>query len=91
MAGKGDRKGALRIVKEVRTAEDRTEPAVLIASIYAQLGMADEMFEWLDRAVAVKSTPIYIAVIGLEFAPYTSDPRYRKFLESTGLPHPARA
>jgi len=91
MAGKGDRQAALEIVKKVRVAEERTEPAVLVASIYAQLGMADEMFEWLDRAVAVKSTPIYVAVISFEFAPYMTEPRYHRFLDSIGLPHLARS
>ncbi|MGH9590338.1 MAG: winged helix-turn-helix domain-containing tetratricopeptide repeat protein [Terracidiphilus sp.] len=91
LAGNGDREGALRMVEEVRKAEDRTEPAVLIASIYGQLGMPDEMFEWLDRAIEVKCTPIYVAVISLEFAPYFSDPRFHRFLGSIGLSHLRRA
>ena len=61
LAAKGDRQRALDIVKKVRAAEDRTEPAVLMAAIYASLGLAAEMYEWLERAVALKSTPIYIA------------------------------
>ncbi len=91
MAGKGDREGALEMIKKVRAAEERTEPAVLVASIYAGLGMPDEMFEWLDRAVAVKSTPIYIPAIAPEFAPYRTDPRYHRFLGSIGLSHLARS
>ena len=63
LAGKGERQRALNIVKKVRAAGERTEPAVLIAAIYASLGLAAEMYEWLERAVAVKSTPIYIAAI----------------------------
>lgn len=91
LAGKGDRNGALGMLEKVRVAEDRTEPAILIAGTYARLRMADEMFACLQRAVAAKSTPIYIGVISSEFAPYFSDPRYQKFLKSIGLPHPARA
>src|ERR1700733_10706351 len=52
-AVKGDRQLALDIVNKVRAAEDRTEPAVLIASIYARLGLATEMYEWLERAFAL--------------------------------------
>ena len=90
LAGKGDRQRALNIVKKVRVAGERTEPAVLIAAIYAKLGLAAEMYEWLERAVAVKSTPIYITVISNEFDPYRADARFHKFLASIGLSHLAR-
>jgi TolB-like protein/lipoprotein NlpI len=88
---KGDRQRALDIVNKVQAAEDRTEPAVLIAVIYARLGLATEMYEWLERAFALKSTPIYIAVLSEEFRPYRTDPRYHSFLASIGLSHLARA
>ena len=91
LAGKGDRDGALKMVERVRTAENRTEPAVIIACVYARLGMADELFEWLERAAVVKSTPIYISVITYEFYPYFSDPRFHRFLASIGLPQRGRA
>jgi TolB-like protein/Flp pilus assembly protein TadD len=90
LAGKGERQRALDIVKKVRVAGERTEPAVLIAAIYAKLGLAAEMYEWLERAVAVKSTPIYITVISNEFDPYRADARFHKFLASIGLSHLAR-
>ena len=77
--------------KRLRAAEDRTEPAVLVPTIYASLGIADEMYEWLERAVALKSTPIYIAVLTEEFRPYRTDPRYHAFLASIGLSHLARS
>jgi tetratricopeptide (TPR) repeat protein len=84
-AAKGDRQRALDIVNKVRAAEDRTEPAVLIADIYARLGLATEMYEWLERAFALKSTPIYIVVLSEAFRPYRTDPRYHDFLASIGL------
>lgn len=90
-AAKGDRQRALDIVNEVRAAEDRTEPAVLIAGIYASLGLATEMYEWLERAFALKSTPIYVVVLSEEFRAYRTDPRYHSFLTSIGLSHLARA
>jgi TolB-like protein/lipoprotein NlpI len=90
LAGKGERQHALNIVKKVRVAGEKTEPAVLIAAIYAKLGLAAEMYEWLERAVAVKSTPIYITVISNEFDPYRADARFHRFLASIGLMHMAR-
>jgi TolB-like protein/Tfp pilus assembly protein PilF len=90
-AGKGDRQRALKILNEVKAAEDRTEPAVLIASIYAALGLADEMFECLERAIALKASPLYIVVLSEEFKSYRSVPRFQEFLVSIGLSHLACA
>ncbi len=90
VAAKGDRAGALAIVQELIAAESRTGPAVLIATVYAKLKLANEMYQWLERGVTLKSTPIYLAVLMQEFHPYRSDPRYHRFLESIGLSHLAR-
>jgi TolB-like protein/Tfp pilus assembly protein PilF len=89
-AALGDRQRALRIVKRVIAAEDRTEPAILVASIYAGLGDAAPMFKWLERAVARRSTPIYIALVNAEFHPYKTDPRFHHFLDSVGLSNLAK-
>jgi tetratricopeptide (TPR) repeat protein len=85
-AATGHQQDALGIMERVAAAEGRTEPAVLVASIYAGLGDASQMFEWLQRAVERRSTPIYIALISWEFRPYASDPRFHNFLGSIGLP-----
>jgi TolB-like protein/Tfp pilus assembly protein PilF len=90
LAGKGDRKNAIAMVKKTQVLGEKCEPAIVIACIYARLGMANEMFEWLERAVAVKSTPIYIPLISVEFHPYETDTRYHGFLASIGLSHRAR-
>jgi tetratricopeptide (TPR) repeat protein len=89
-AAKGDRQRALAIVQELIAAESRTEPAIMIAVVYARLKLANEMYQWLERGVAVKSTPIYLGVLQQEFHPYRADPRYHRFLESIGLSHLAR-
>jgi TolB-like protein/Flp pilus assembly protein TadD len=83
----GDRQGALRIMKKVIAADNITEPAILVASIYANLGDADEMFEWLRRAVEQRSVPIYIALFDKNFWPYECDPRFLSFLTTLGLSH----
>ena len=87
LAANGDHQGALDMVDKVKAAESRTEPAVLIASIYAKLGLVEEMYKWLDRAIAMKSTPIYIAVLDGEMHAYRSDARFHRFLASIGLSH----
>ncbi len=90
LAAKGERQHAIDLIERLRAAEDRTEPAVLVATIYATLKMADEMYWWLEHAVAVKSTPIYIALLNLEFEHYRMEPRFRAFLSSIGLSHLSR-
>lgn len=90
LAGKGDRKNALAMVEKTQVLGEKCEPAIVIACIYARLGMTNEMFEWLDRSVAVKSTPIYVPLISVEFRPYETDTRYHRFLASIGLSHMAR-
>jgi TolB-like protein/lipoprotein NlpI len=89
-AADGDRPGALRAMKRVIAAGSKTEPAILVASIYARLGEASQMFEWLDRAVAVKSTPVYLSLFSEEFRPHHTDPRFHRFLASIGLAHLAK-
>jgi TolB-like protein/Flp pilus assembly protein TadD len=90
MAAKGDREYALAVVEELKAAESRTEPAVLMAVVYARLELVNEMFECLERAVAMQSTPIYIVVLSEDFCPYRVDPRYHNFLTSIGLSHLAQ-
>jgi tetratricopeptide (TPR) repeat protein len=90
MGAKGDRSGALKAVERVVAAESRTSPAVLVAIIYARLGDAQQMFDWLSKAVVQKSTPIYLPLITEDFRPYLSDPRFHSFLDSIGLSHLAK-
>ncbi len=86
-AGAGDRQGALKIMKRVVAAETKTEPAILVAHILAKLGEASQMFEWLQRSVEQRSTPIYLVVLSEEFRPFRSDPRFHSILASIGLSH----
>lgn len=87
LAGKGQREAALGIVERLRLAEERSEPAILIAAIYGSLGIPDEMNHWLEHAVRVRSVPLYIPVLSSEYRHYLSDARYRGFLTSIGLTH----
>jgi hypothetical protein len=75
----------------VRAAEERSDPSVLVATVYAALGEIDEMFKWLKKAVDQKSVPLYIVPVSDEFSPYRDDPRYKEFLASVGLQSIGRA
>jgi tetratricopeptide (TPR) repeat protein len=86
MASAGNRGGALEVLMKVKATEDRFEPAILVAIIYAYLDDAPEVFRWLQIAFERKSTPIYLAVLEKAFRKYASDPRYISFVERLGLP-----
>jgi TolB-like protein/Flp pilus assembly protein TadD len=90
-AGAGDRQGALKIMKRVVASGTKGEPAILVAHILAKLGEATQMFEWLQRSVEQRSTPVYLALIHEEFIPFRSDPRFHSFLASIGLSHLAKS
>ena len=86
MASTGNIKGALDILARVRSTTSRYEPALLIACIYAGLGRPSEMFDCLQRAFEGKCGPLYLVLFHKSFRRYRSDPRYRSFTESLGLP-----
>jgi len=90
-AAAGDRPGALMVLELVVAAESRTEPAILVACIYASLGDDSQMFNWLQKAVEKKSTPIYMVFFNECFRKYESDPRFHSFLDSIGLSHRAKS
>jgi tetratricopeptide (TPR) repeat protein len=86
LASAGDRIKALEILEKVKATEDRFEPAVLIAAIYANLDDFDEMMRYLQLAYERKSSPIYIVRFLKCFRRYEPNPRFRAFVASLGLP-----
>ena len=55
-----------------------------VAVTYARLGMADETFLWLDRAVAARDSWLFQLPDPL-WDPVRSDPRFDELLRRTGL------
>jgi len=90
LASAGDRDRALEIMQQLKGTEDRFEPSLLIAAIFAGLDDCDEMLRYLHLAVERKSSPIYIVRLLYCFRRHRPDPRYRAFVASLGLP-PAEA
>jgi TolB-like protein/predicted Zn-dependent protease len=73
----GRREAALgEIERLVALSRERYVPAYDIATIYAALGDADRTFEWLERALAERSTLIVWLPREPVFDRYRSDPRY---------------
>ena len=91
LAAMGNREGALGIIRQVKeTAECRTDPALLLACIYAHLNDADETFACLQKSLEHRCVPLYIFRIDPCFRRYESDPRHADFLRSMGLAHLAK-
>ena len=74
---------AQRLLEEVgREHPDFASP---VATGYARLGMADEAFEWLDRALEERDGGILELRTGPLLQPLRKDPRYVPLLRRIGL------
>ena len=82
-AALGRREEAQRLLEEVgKEHPDFSSP---IAAGYAQLGMADEAFEWLDRALQERDGGVLEVRAGPLFQPLRKDPRFVPLLQRIGL------
>jgi tetratricopeptide (TPR) repeat protein len=77
------REEAQRLLEEVgREHPDFASP---VAAGYARLGMADEAFKWLDRALQERDGGVLELRAGPLFQPLRKDPRYAPLLRRIGL------
>jgi TolB-like protein len=82
-AAQGRREKSQRLLEEVgREHPDFSSP---VAAGYARLGMADEAFEWLDRALLERDGGVLEVRAGPLFQPLRRDPRYLPLLRRIGL------
>ena len=56
-----------------------------VAAGYARLGMAEEAFEWLDRALRERDGGVLELRVGPWFEPLRADPRWKWMLRRVGL------
>ena len=82
-AAQGKREAARQLLEEVgREHPDFASP---VAGGYARLGMNDEAFEWLDRALQERDGGVLEVRAGPLFQPLRRDPRYGPLLQRIGL------
>jgi TolB-like protein/tetratricopeptide (TPR) repeat protein len=82
-ARRNDTRGALAMVDRMVRSK---QPAYDVAVVYALLGIKDDAFRWLDRAITareeyvlgIRSDPFFVALRG--------DPRFEAALRRLGLP-----
>jgi TolB-like protein/Flp pilus assembly protein TadD len=86
-AARGDQAAADEALR-LMIAEQAQENPWRIAVVYAFRREPDKMFEWLDRAYALRD-PRMLNLRSQEFfEPYNSDPRFIALCEKVGLPVP---
>src|SRR5713226_1024923 len=56
------------------------------AADYAELGLKDKAFEWLDKAIDVRNMNMELIKVDERFVPLRSDPRFGDLLRRIGLP-----
>ena len=86
-ADTGDRTGAAATLNRlIALSGGRFDPTLLVAMIYTALGEIDTAFEWVDRAIERRTSPIYLLRLNAMFDGLKGDPRYRSCLLRIGLP-----
>jgi len=79
----GRRRESQRLLEDVgKEHPDFSSP---VAGGYARLGMADEAFVWLDRALQERDGGVLEVRVGPLFQPLRADPRWKPFLRRVGL------
>src|SRR6266446_2077711 len=56
------------------------------AADYAELGLKDKAFEWLDKAIELRNPNMEFINVDERFVPLRSDPRFGDLLRRIGLP-----
>jgi TolB-like protein/DNA-binding winged helix-turn-helix (wHTH) protein len=56
------------------------------AADYAELGLKDKAFEWLDKAIEMRNPNMEFIKVDERFVPLRSDPRFEDLLRRIGLP-----
>jgi TolB-like protein/Flp pilus assembly protein TadD len=84
------RLGKLKAAREVlgmleEVSQSRYMPPYAMALVYAGLGETDAVFEWLDRAHAVRDVHLVFLTVDPKWDPYRADPRLGKLLERCGF------
>jgi TolB-like protein/Flp pilus assembly protein TadD len=83
----GDRDKALKIVQQlILLSKRRYVPPYDIARVYMGLDEKDLAFDWLAKAVADRSIPVYSLKKSWELDSIRSDPRFQDLLRRIGLP-----
>lgn len=82
----GQRGLAWQMVKRLLASSKKTYvPSIAIAMIYMGLGERDQTFEWLEKALQDRETPMVYVKTYPAYDPIREDPRFESLLRRMGL------
>jgi hypothetical protein len=85
--GRAGRPGeALELLAALRRlSEQRYIPPMALALAYAGLRDDERVFEWLEKAAAVRDTHLIYVIVDPKWDPYRRDRRFQRVLRTSGL------
>lgn len=83
-AGRANEAGAV-LRKLEGLAHDRFVPPFAMALVHAGLGEPDAVFEWLNKAYAVRDVHLMYLTVDPKWDPYRADPRFQALLARCGF------
>ena len=72
-------------------SRDRYVPPFAMALVHAGLGDRDAVFEWLDKASAVRDVHLIFLTVDPKWDAYRTDPRFEAILARCGFMREANA
>jgi tetratricopeptide (TPR) repeat protein len=83
----GNKTEALKLLEELKEeSKQRYVSPLLIAEIYAGLGMKEQAFEWLEKAYGIRDGNMVLLKIWYSWHPLRSDPRFQDLLRRMNFP-----
>lgn len=89
---KMDRKDeAITVLRTLQAvSQERYIPPYAIALVYAGLAEREEVFTWLDCALAIHDVHLCLLPADPKWDAFRTDPRFAALLKRCGFPHPQR-
>ena len=82
---------ALTVLRTLQAvSQERYMPPYATALVYAGLGEYEELFAWLDRALAIHDVHLALLPADPKWDPFRADPRFIALLKRSGLPDSQR-
>jgi tetratricopeptide (TPR) repeat protein len=84
-AQSGQRDRALAIVREFVSNKKAFLVPYTAAGVYAVLGDREQMYQWLDKGIELRTAAMLKLNVAEAFDAYRSEPRFQEILRKAGL------
>jgi len=85
----GETDKASELMKEMMTKAEESSigsPSFYLAMLYAQIGVKDTAFEWLEKSYQDREVEMYWLKVEPPFKPLYNDSRWQEMLDKVGFP-----